>query len=120
MLRCNQLINEKKTQQISFILPESFISLPFSLLCTPGGETREAWRHLPAMSVLFRGLDWFFSIVIILLLITGACVTPACGSEKRKQAFCSFEDRWRSPHTQCCIGMFAFCFTILICWNGWC
>lgn len=121
MLFCNPAslsswgVDKEKQNQI---LPGSLMSLPFSLLCTPGGEAMGAWRHLPAVSALFQGLVWFFCHY--LLLISGASVTPACGSGKRKQAFCPFEDRWGSPHTQCCIGLFAFCFPILIGWNGWC
>lgn len=87
-------------QQKKFILPESFMSLPFSLLCTPGGEARGARRHFSAVSALFRGLVGFFFNCHYLLFISWACVTPACGSGERKASILLF---WRQvekpPHS---------------------
>lgn len=122
MLLCNPAslsswgVDKEKQNQI---LPGSLMSLPFSLLSHLVVKPWEPGDIYLLCLLCFRVWFGFFNCHY-LLLISGASVTPACGSGKRKQAFCPFEDRWGSPHTQCCIGLFAFCFPILIGWNGWC
>lgn len=104
MLCCNPaslsswgLDKKNKTKFHSFYQNLSCLclSLFYIHLMVKPGERRDIY-----LLCLFCFGVWFFNCNY-LLLISWACVTPACGSGKRKQAFCSFEDRRRSPHTQC-------------------